>query len=532
MQPEEKRAQLTQKAAVDGNGRPCPNVVPAVGQFVPCSGVFACDGIVVLTDSRRVAAALPLPSADAARQCGGTVEFTLAPVGFDYVLNIRRETIKARAATEEGLYHAAVSIAQMIAAYKERGIPCGDIYDSPRFAARGVMLDVCRHFFDKSAVKRVIDAMALFKLNRLHFHLSDDQGFRYDSASLPLLAEKAAYRTQTCGDGVRHGGFYTRADLEEIVAYAADRFIEVVPEIDLPGHTRAILAAYPELSCSGKERGCATNFGIFADVLCVGKERVYDALDALIGELAEIFPCREFHIGGDEVSKSEWIRCPDCRRRAEREGLTDYEQLQGYFTERVIKILKKYGKTPVVWNEALYSGMLDGSAVVQYWALGRRAADAVTVASEKGRKIIVSRCRPYYADYPFSLSTLRETYGYEPAEGMAEGTVYGVEMPLWAEHISDEDTLFARLFPRAAAVAETAWSSRGVRDYGGFEKRFAAVSVTLDEKGVKYTPLKKCNPRKLARAFGSAAFGLKAFFRSNAGNARNWRSSVRRTKVK
>ena len=480
---------------------------------------FRADGKVA-TDMPVIAAMFG--GADAASR----VRFRKGDTEWDYELKITKQGVTALAATEEGLFHAAVTLLQLTGGSLETDLPVCTVYDKPRFGYRAGMIDVSRHFFGVDVIKKMIDTMALFKFNHLHFHVSDDQGFRLRIDALPKLHQIGSERKGTCGDGKPHGGYYTKAQIKEIVDYAAERFIEIVPELDLPGHTRAIVAAYPELSCSGKATEVASWFGIHSKILCTGKERVYEALDKIFAEMAEMFPCKLFHLGGDEVAKLEWAKCPDCAATYRREGLKNLEELQGYFTNRVINMLKKYGKTPILWNEALNSGTLDKSAVVQYWTTDRPSAEKVKKAVQEGRKVIMSRCAPYYLDYPCGMHSLNAMYELEPVEELgkeSEKGIMGVECPLWTEHVADAETLFRRFYPRALAVAETGWSAPG-KDRADFMERLKGVLFLLDRKGVVYTPLDECDPGKIKSALQAAAFGMKMQRRCDPTSARNWRS--------
>lgn len=457
-----------------------------------------------------------------------SVTFRKEKTDWDYEIVVSRSGVVATASDDEGLFHAAVTLKQLIGGKRETELPACRIYDKPRYAYRAAMIDVCRHFFGVETVKKLIDTMAMFKFNYLHFHVSDDQGFRLRIDSMPKLHRVGSVRKGTCGDGVPHGGYYTKAQIAEIVSYAAERFIRIIPEIDIPGHTRAILAAYPELSCSGKHTDVATWFGIHSKVLCAGKEEVYQALDKIFAEAAEMFPCEYFHLGGDEVAKLEWSKCPACLETMKREGLEDMEQLQGYFTNRAIELLEKYGKTPILWNEALKSDMLDKRASVQYWTTDKASAERVARAvKEEGRKVIFSRCNPYYLDYPSGMHSLKAIYTAEPEQipgSSAKSGIMGVECPLWTEHISKEKDLFEHFYPRAIAVAERGWSAQE-NDYADFEERLENVLFLLSEKDVPYLPVKKSNPVKAVGALQAAAFGMKAQRRADITSARNWRST-------
>lgn len=498
------------------------NILPKPYKIEVAEGSFAfrADG--------KVAADLPvIASLFGGADASSPVKFSKGETEWDYVLKITPKGVSALAKDDEGLFHAAVTLLQLTGGALEADLPACTVYDKPRYAYRAGMIDVCRHFFGVDTVKKLIDTMALFKFNYLHFHVSEDQGFRLRIDSMPKLHQIGSERKGTCGDGKPVGGYYTKAQIKEIVDYAAERFIQIVPEIDMPGHTRAIVAAYPELSCSGKPTEVASWFGIHSKILCAGKESVYEAIDRIFAETAEMFPCKLFHLGGDEVAKLEWAKCPDCAAAYKREGLKNLEELQGYFTNRVIKLLEKYGKTPILWNEALNSGMLSGDAVVQYWTTDRASAERVSKAvCEEGRKVIMSRCNPYYLDYPCGTHSLKAIYELEPSDELGkkgESGIMGVECPLWTEHISDVEDLFRHFYPRALAVAETGWSAPG-KDYADFRDRLAGVLFLLEKRGAAYTPVAECDPGKLKSALQTTAFGMKMQRRSDPTSARNWRS--------
>lgn len=423
--------------------------------------------------------------------------FVLGECDADYKLIIDGN-IKAVSNTEEGLFHAAMTLKQLIFdAYKD-GIATLEncvISDSPRFGYRGFMLDVVRHFFDKEVVKKIIDVLALTKMNKLHLHLSDNQGYRLESTEFPILNEKGSLRKGTRGDGVPVGGYFTKADIKEIVVYAKERFIEVIPEIDLPGHTVAMLAAIPELSCTGEIYDVAERYGIDSRIICAGKESNYVFLEKLLKEVTEMFPTKYFHIGGDEVPKAQWENCAECKKIVEKESLKDFEQLQGYFTNRVVRMLKNLNKVPIVWNEALNSGMLDEGVVCQYWQDGKKPL-RVTAAAAAGRKTIVSKYVPYYLDYPYMMSSLKKVYKFEISASFDEkcmGNVIGLECPLWTEWVADVDRLYYQAFPRALAVANSAWAD-GKKDYADFKKRLYNVLGLLQLNDVGFASVKEADP--------------------------------------
>lgn len=343
----------------------------------------------------------------------------------------------------------------------------------PRFAYRGLMLDCCRHFFSVEEIKKIIAQMAVLKMNAFHWHLSNDQGYRIESKLFPKLNTVSSYRKLdeldplvTSGKysaGDTYGGFYTQDEIRDVVAFAAERGVDVIPEIELPGHTTAILAAYPEYSCRKEPMQVASTFGIHERIVCAGNDAAYAFLEQLLREAAALFPSKYFHIGGDEAPKSEWKACPACRAAMEKEGLQNYEQLQVRFMNRIIAFLKTLGKTAIVWNESVIADGLDESAVVQYWMEMAPGASYCEKEIAKGRKFIFSNQCQFYCDYSYAETPLRATLNFEPnVKGITvpEENVLGIEAPMWTEWISEEAELEKMLYPRLLAVAECGWSHR------------------------------------------------------------------------
>jgi hexosaminidase len=435
--------------------------------------------------------------------------FLIGDTDYDYELVIDGN-ITVLSSTNEGLFHGAMTLKQLIFDAYRDGVADLDnciIKDKPRFEYRSFMLDVVRHFFDKDVIKSLIDVLALVKMNKLHLHLSDNQGYRVESTAYPILNEKGHLRKGTRGDGIPVGGYLSKADVREIVAYAGDRFIEVIPEVDLPGHTLEFLVAMPEMGCRGQQFELAEGYGIDHRILCAGREENYVVIENLLRELAELFPSKYFHLGGDEVPKTEWKRCKNCQDLMKREGLNNEEELQGYFTNRVIKVLKSLDKTPIVWNEALYSNMLDEDAVCQFWSDGRKSL-RVREALKKGRKIVVSRTNPYYIDYPHGMNSLRSAYNFEPTspfDGDGIENVLGVETPLWTEWVADVDKLHHQAFPRVMAVAESGWSTCD-KDYKDFEERLYNVLGILEAYEMGYEHPKKANPNPIKGVWQTLKF--------------------------
>lgn len=434
-----------------------------------------------------------------------TAIFEIGETEYDYEIVIDGN-IKVLSKTNEGLFHGAMTLKQLIFDGYFEGVAtiknC-HIKDKPRFEYRSFMLDIVRHFFGKEVIIKLVDILALVKINNLHLHLSDNQGYRLESEAYPELNEKANIRKGTRGDGVPVGGYLTKADVKEIVEYAGARYINVVPEIDLPGHTLFMLVAKPETGCTGEQFDLAERYGIDNRILCAGNEDNYKIIEKLIGEVAEMFPSKHFHIGGDEVPKSRWEQCEKCNAVMKAQGFDNYEQLQGYFTNRVINILKQYNKTPIVWNEALYSDMLDDSAVCQYWSDGK-GAKAVREALKNGRKMFVSKNFAYYLDYPHGINSLKRTYSFEPMscfDGEGEENILGIESPLWTEWVADETKLHHQAFPRAIAVAETGWTRKEDKNYKDFVERLYNVLGILEAYEVGYEHPTKANPN-IFKAFG------------------------------
>ncbi len=417
-----------------------------------------------------------------------------------YRLTIEPEKIVIASWDENGAYYGAQTLFQLLREQKN-ALPCGEYQDAPRFRYRGFMIDSGRHFFPLAEVKKMVDQCAKLKLNTLHWHLSEDQGFRIESKKFPRLNEVASWRTEK--DGSRYGGYYTQEEIKELVKYAGERYVEVIPEIDLPGHTTAIVSAFPELSCSGQPVDVPCTWGIFPRILCGGSEKVYSFLDELLGEVCSLFPSHWFHIGGDEAPKSEWEKCPKCQAEMEKHGLKNEEELQALFTARLADILEKNGKAIIGWNEILASGKMKESAVAQYWT--DRGAEYSAREIPKGRKFIFSNSNSFYFDYDPSLITLEGAYSYEPhipgGEAVKPEQVLGLEAPLWSERIETPERLEFMAFPRLAALAENAWSSG--RDYPDFLERLKAYEAVWKEQGVNAQPVEEAvafDPAVSARA--------------------------------
>lgn len=418
----------------------------------------------------------------------------------EYCLTVEKEGVRIEAGGDGGVFYARQTLRQLAEA--DGSLRCCEIRDAPRFAYRGFHLDSARHMQTVDELKRYIDAAALLKLNVFHWHLTDDQGWRFACDAYPRLTEIGSRRKSSdfgkVHTGEPYGGYYTKDELRDVAAYCAERNICVVPEFDVPGHSTAAIAAYPHLSCSGAPIEVETRQGVFPNLLCAGKQTTYDFVFAVLDELCDVFPGPYIHIGGDEAPKGAWNRCPDCRKEREALGLTDSEQLQGAFTNRVVAYLREKGRTAIVWNEALKSGMLDRGAVVQNWMDRDKLCPAW---AHDGGKVIVSEYFHYYLDYPYAMTPLNKTLTYDPLKGLdARGAqnVLGVEAPLWTENIDNFAALCAMGFPRLAAAAETAWA-RTPRRPKDFQGALRALVPLLRETGVEPAPEKAWNPSPLVR---------------------------------
>ena len=397
-----------------------------------------------------------------------------------YELNVTPTGIRLVGASAAGLFYGVQTLRQILPAFLEHDavrprpvlVPLVRITDSPRFAWRGAMLDVARHFFAPEDVKRYIDLMALHKMNRLHLHLSDDQGFRIEIKSWPNLTAIGA-RTEVGGTV---GGFYTQEQYKDLVAYAQDRFIDVVPEIDMPGHTNAALASYGELNCDGVAPPLYTDIKVGFSSLCVTSERTYAFIEDVVREIAALTPGAYFHIGGDEV-----------KTLAE----ADYTR----FVNRAQEIVGRHGKRMIGWDEIASAG-LHPTSIVQHWRPGAQLADV----ARKGAKLIMSPANRTYLDMQYDPTTLlglfwagrievRDAYSWDPATlmpGVGEEAILGVEGPLWTETLATIREVESMAFPRLAALAEVGWSPQASRDWEDFKVRLGGLGPRFQALGINF----------------------------------------------
>ncbi|HEY5270204.1 MAG TPA: beta-N-acetylhexosaminidase [Anaerolineales bacterium] len=436
-----------------------------------------------------------------------------------YRLEVRPEVIVIEAPGTAGVFYGIQTLRQLLPVEIEERrpvsdldwrVPCVLIEDRPRFAWRGFMLDEGRHFQGKETAMLTLDLMALQKLNVLHWHLTEDQGWRIEIKKYPKLTKIGSQRTGMSKtflgkqhDGIPHSGFYAQDEIREIVAYAAERHITIVPEVEMPGHSLAALASYPELSCTGGPFEVATHFGIFPDIYCAGKETVFTFLQEVLDEILELFPSPFIHIGGDEAPKKRWKGCPDCQRRIREVGLKDEHALQVYFTNRIAAYLDSKGRHVMGWNEILQDGLVKG-AVVQFWRRGhQRLLDAIR--NEK-RAVVMSTYLDAYLDHSYRLMPLSRAYRYEPVPAELDenetGNILGLEFPLWSEWVLNRARLDYQAYPRLTAMAETGWTPKDKKDFKDFHRRLEKFLTRLDRLGVRYAPLNDAEPPKVRQWFG------------------------------
>lgn len=437
----------------------------------------------------------------------------------EYRLTAERKTVTLTTGTSEGLFRGIQTILQLLppqifskepAENVEWIIPCIALRDYPRFEWRGMHLDVSRHFFDKEFIKKYIDILAMHKLNVFHWHLVDDQGWRVEIKKYPKLTEVGAWRVdredkpwnsrepQKPGEEATYGGYYTQDDIREIVAYADERYITVVPEIEMPAHVGSAMAAYPEYSCTGGPFTVPPG-GVWpiTDIYCAGKDETFTFLEDILTEVMDLFPSEYIHIGGDEADKTEWKRCPDCQARIRNEGLKDEHELQSYFVKRIEQFLNSKGRKLIGWDEILQGGLAP-EATVMSW----QGFEGGIAAARSGHQAVmtpVSHC--YFNVYqgdpatePESfrgLLTLKKVYSFEPVppELTPEEAklIIGTQGCLWTEYVTDGSTAEYMILPRLTALSEVAWSPAEKRDWQGFNHRLPKMMERFDQAGINYS---------------------------------------------
>lgn len=422
-----------------------------------------------------------------------------------YTLDATDKLVSIKAKTAKGLFYGMQTLMQLLPAEIEsttvvNGIawtlPCVTIKDEPRFAYRGIMLDPCRHFIPVENIKKQLDVLALFKINQFHWHLTEDQGWRIEIKKYPKLTEIGSKRVD--GEGTEYGGFYTQEQIKEVVAYASERFINVIPEIELPGHALAAISAYPELSCKSDSLSPRIIWGVEEDVYCAGKEETFKFLEDVISEVVTLFPGEYFHIGGDECPKVRWEKCPLCQKRMRENKLKNEHELQSYFVQRIEKVLASHGKKMIGWDEILEGGLAP-SATVMSW---RGEDGGIAAASMDHDVIMTPGSNGMYLDHyqgdskiePVAIggyTLLEKTYSYNPVPDTLVGLgksnfVKGVQGNIWSEYMYTTDLMEYRIYPRILAVAEIGWTPLEGKDYKDFERRIDNALVRLDSHGINY----------------------------------------------
>ncbi|MFA8298747.1 MAG: family 20 glycosylhydrolase [Hyphomicrobiales bacterium] len=415
-------------------------------------------------------------------------------IGVDKAINIK-------AKDNTGCFYAIQSLLQLLPPdfYSENKadeyiIPLAFISDNPRFKYRGMHLDVCRHFFSVDFIKRYLDMMAMYKMNRFHWHLTEDQGWRIEIKKYPKLTDIGAWRIEK--DGTKYGGYYTQEQIKEIVDYASKLNITVIPEIELPGHSLAALAAYPELSCNDGTYKVENNWGIFPDVYCPGKESTFVFLQNVLDEITPLFPSEYIHIGGDECPKTRWKKCPKCQKRIKDEKLKNEEELQSYFIQRIERYLNNKGKQIIGWDEILEGGLAPNATVMSW-----RGISGGIEAAESGHNVIMTPNSHCYFDHyqgdpefhPKAIggyTTLKKVYDYEPIPtklSESEGKfILGAQGNVWTEYIHTPEHVEYMMMPRMVALSEILWTRKKRRNYKKFRKNLKDHFIKFDHLGINY----------------------------------------------
>ncbi len=423
-----------------------------------------------------------------------TIEFIIDPAiepaeKEAYALTVTDSRIQLTGSDPEGIFRGIQTFLQLIPpdakfSHKATAVPIRQcvILDKPKFVWRGLNLDCARHFMTKDFIKRYIDILAYYKFNIFHWHLTEDQGWRIEIKKYPDLTAIGAWRTEA--DGSVYGGYYTQDDIREIVTYAESRYITVVPEIEMPGHSLASLASYPENSCTGGPFEVANYWGVIRDVYCAGRDSTFIFLKGVLDEVLELFPGEYVHIGGDEVPKDRWQECPRCQERIKTEGLRDEEELQSYFIKRISKYLNARDRTIIGWDEILQGGLAPGS-IVQSW----QGVQGAVEAARLGHYAINSPTSHTYLNHDPEDLDLRIAYSFKPVPDELSDDqrkfILGSEANLWTE-FTPQELVDSRLFPRLLALAEVFWTSPDERDYDEFYSRVRNAYTDLQALGITY----------------------------------------------
>jgi hexosaminidase len=502
-----------------------PSIVPRPAKMEIAGGTFTIDakttimvspgdtglsGVAqLLAGQLRTATGFPLPmsvgkisagfrnailiSRDAQKPSGG-------PEG--YRLTVSPAIIRISAQSPAGAFYAMQTLFQLLPPEFDYGtpvvgvaweVPCLTIEDAPRFSWRGMHLDSGRHFAPVWFVKKYIDLIARYKFNTFHWHLTEDQGWRIQIRKYPNLTAVGSWRKETLGDGIPHGGFYTQDEIREVVEYARQRSVTIVPEFEMPGHSMAALASYPELSCTGGPFQVQSQWGVFDDVFCAGNDQTFDFLEDVLTEVMELFPGSFIHIGGDECPKTRWKVCPRCQARMAAEGLKTEHELQSYFIKRIEKFLGAHGRRLIGWDEILEGGLAPNASVMSW-----RGIQGGIDAAKAGHDVVMTPTSHCYFDYYQALTgeplvigevlSLEKVYSYEPVPATLTAAeakhILGAQGNVWSEAIPLPAVVEYMAFPRACALSEVVWSPAPLRDFKDFSARMASHYERLLNRGV------------------------------------------------
>jgi hexosaminidase len=436
-------------------------------------------------------------------------KYDTAIVDEGYLLNVSSDEIRITASTHAGCFYAIQTLLQLLPLERQSSlkIPAVAIADQPEYKWRGMHLDCSRHFFSKEEIKKYLDLMAMYKFNIFHWHLTDDQGWRIEIKKYPLLTQISSVRKQTVigiskdsgnkFDGKPYGGYYSQDDIKEIVAYASQRHITIVPEIEMPGHSIAALSAYPEYSCTGGPFETRTTWGVSNDVYCAGNDSTFIFLENILSEVCTLFPGKYIHIGGDECPKDRWKTCPKCQARIKNDSLINEEGLQSYFVKRIVAFLGTKGKTAVGWDEILEGGLAP-DAIVMSW---RGTSGGITTA-EQNHCVVMSPGNPCYFDHyqskkrelePLAIggyNPLKAVYNYNPTPKKLKADkqkyILGAQGNVWTEYMPDFSHVEYMALPRMCALSEVLWTNPEDKSYKKFLKRLRKQSKFLDSQNVNY----------------------------------------------
>ena len=430
-----------------------------------------------------------------------------------YLMNVTNRNIQLFSSTANGAFYGVQTLLQLLKIDDLNDqitfgnkIPGVKINDYPRFQWRGMHLDVCRHFYDKEFVKKYIDALAMHKMNTFHWHLTDDQGWRIEIKKYPKLTEIGSVRKETMVgknwnefDGKPYTGFFTQEDIKEIVQYASDRFITIVPEIEMPGHALAALASYPEFGCTGGPYEVAKTWGVFDDVFCAGNDKTFEFFQDVLNEVIELFPGKYIHIGGDECPKASWEKCPKCQKRIKDEGLKNELELQSYFVRRIEKFLISKNKKLIGWDEILEGGIAP-EATIMSW----RGTEGGIHSAKLGHDAVMTPNPICYFDHyqgdpksePLAIggfTDLAKVYNYEPVptelNKQESKHILGAQANIWTEYITSSEHLEYMALPRMCALAEVVWTPAEHKDFEDFKTRLKAHVLRLKVKNYNYRNL-------------------------------------------